>query len=96
MIRKLIISCFVVFIAGFSFAAPKEVYYIVAHGGITNPFWQRTLKGAENAGKELGVEVHFLAPQANTIVYYNAWDDDVHPRFNVTSYRRLGRNLQVE
>jgi ABC-type sugar transport system substrate-binding protein len=64
MIRKLIISCFVVFIAGFSFAAPKEVYYIVAHGGITNPFWQRTLKGAENAGKELGVEVHFLAPQA--------------------------------
>lgn len=38
------------------------VFYVLAHGGITNPFWQRAQKGCEDAGKELGVETHFYAP----------------------------------
>jgi hypothetical protein len=53
MIRKLIISCFIVFIAGLSFAAPKEAYYIVAHGGITIPSGSELLKAQRTLAKNL-------------------------------------------
>lgn len=50
-------------------AAEKLRFYVCAHGGISDPFWQRVGKGVEDAAKELGpnVEATFLAPQVFSV-----------------------------
>jgi simple sugar transport system substrate-binding protein len=43
-------------------ATANQKYIVVTHGPPANPFWAIAVRGATDAGKQLGVEVQYLAP----------------------------------
>jgi simple sugar transport system substrate-binding protein len=42
---------------------PQYTFYYVSHGGPGDPWWAPVIKGAELAGRLLGVKVVYLGPE---------------------------------
>jgi ribose transport system substrate-binding protein len=66
-ILKVLFFIFAVFILGFSSGCGKEEVHYGVLGKSVGPYWNVVRKGAEDAGRELGVKVTVFMPQKEDI-----------------------------
>jgi simple sugar transport system substrate-binding protein len=64
-LRGLLIGLLMLALGMGAASAQSLTFYLVSHGGPGDPFWTPVIKGAQDAGKTLGVTVHYEAPQQN-------------------------------